>query len=47
MLGWLKGFAPGTRRAIDATTWQAVRAIEALGPAMQAECGLFRQCNLQ
>ena len=37
MLGWLKGFAPGTRRAIDATTWRAVRAIEALGPAMQAE----------
>ncbi len=36
MFGWLAGFAPGLRSAINAKTWRTVRSIEALAPSMES-----------
>jgi preprotein translocase subunit SecA len=36
MFGFLGGFAPGTRPAINAGTWRLVRRIDELAPAMEA-----------
>ena len=35
MFGWLKGFTPGSRSAINAAAWRTVRCIEALAPEME------------
>jgi preprotein translocase subunit SecA len=36
MFGWLGGFAPGMRPAINAGTWKLVREIESLAPDLEA-----------